>query len=376
MSAMVAYALFFLGMEYYNHASRSLVGATPFAQTIIIRNQFILYTLVYLFLSPLFYLLFYNGILPQSLCILFFLLVTSEHISNELMRVLIVLSRPYLANVVYFIRQGLWVLFLLPLFYFVPTSRYFNAVFIAWIAGALLSIFIACAGLKHLPWRGVWHEPIQWRGIWQGLKVSHPFMVSAFCALSMLYIERFFVNYYCGLAAVGIYTFYAGLSLTLHNLVNTGVSKMRLAQLLAAWKNNNRLAFHEESMRMLKETVAFVVVFAGISLALIGPFIQFINKPIYLSHLSIFYFLLWGAACRSIADIPLYTLYAQHSDRLLLLINLAAFCVMFIGNAVLVPHYGLMGAALSSAGASLVLLIVSLVVMIQRTLVPHPYLQA
>ena len=157
MSAMVAYALFFLGMEYYNHASRSLVGATPFAQTIIIRNQFILYTLVYLFLSPLFYLLFYNGILPQSLCILFFLLVTSEHISNELMRVLIVLSRPYLANVVYFIRQGLWVLFLLPLFYFVPTSRYFNAVFIAWIAGALLSIFISCAGLKHLPWRGVWH---------------------------------------------------------------------------------------------------------------------------------------------------------------------------------------------------------------------------
>ncbi len=376
MAAMVAYALFFLGMEFYNHTSRSLVSASPLAQAIIIRDQFVFYALTYLLLSPVFFLLFYHDILPQSLCILFFLLVTAEHISNELMRILIVLSRPYLANVVYFLRQGLWIIFLLPLFYFVPASRYFNAVFIAWIAGALFSILIACVGLKHLPWRAMGHESIQWNAIWQGLKVSRPFMVSAFCALSMLYIERFFVNYYCGLDAVGIYTFYAGLSLTLHNLVNTGVSKMRLAKLLAAWKNQNRSDFHDESMRMLKETVAFVALLAALNLVLMNPFIQFINKPIYFSHLSIFYFLLFGAACRSIADIPLYTLYAQLSDRLLLRINLSAFCIMLLGNATLVPHYGLMGAALSSAGASLVLLIYSSIVMIQRTLLPYPHLQA
>ena len=376
MAAMVAYALFFLGMEYYNYASRTLVDARPAAQAIIIRDQFLLYAFVYLLMSPLFYGLFYYNILPRFLCLLFFILVTVEHVSNELMRVLIVLSRPYLANVVYFIRQGIWIIFLLPLFYFVPASRHFNAVFVAWIIGALFSIFIASIGLKHLPWRVIWYEPIQWVRIWQGLKVSRPFMVSAFCALSMLYIERFFVNYYCGLEAVGIYTFYAGLSLTLHNLVNTGVSKMRLAQLLAAWKQNNRSNFHDEAMRMLKETALFVVLFAAFSLCLIYPFVNFINKPIYLSHLSIFYFLLFGAACRSIADIPLYTLYAQHSDRLLLSINLSAFCILLLGNAVLVPLYGLTGAALSSAGASLTLLIYALVVMIQRILTPYPHLQS
>ena len=284
------------------------------------------------------------------------------------------LSRPYLANVVYFIRQGAWIILLLPLFYFVPASRYFNAVFLAWIVGAVSSILIASIGFQHLPWRAIWREPIRWLAIWQGLKVSRPFMVSAFCALSMLYIERFFVDYYCGLGAVGIYTFYAGLSLTLHNLVNTGVSKMRLAQLLAAWKQNNRLAFHDESMRMLKETMAFVVLFVVFSLCLIYPFVNFINKPIYLTQLPIFYFLLFGAACRSIADIPLYTLYAQHSDRLLLIINLGAFCILLIGNAVLVPRYGLTGAALSSAGASLTLLVYALTVMIQRIRTPYTHL--
>ena len=376
ITAMVAYALFFLGMEFYNYTSRALVGASPITQAAIIRDQFVLYAIIFLFMSPLFYLVFYHHILPYSVCFLFFILVITEHVSNELMRILIVLSRPYLANVVFFLRQGLWVVILLPLFYFSPTSRHFNVILLAWITGAVFSIFIAIIALRELPWRSILHEPIQWARIWQGLKVTRPFIITAFCALSMLYIERFFVNYYCGLDAVGIYTFYAGLSLTLHNLVNTGVSKMRLAQLLAAWKQNNQPQFQCEAMRMLKDTTIFVVLFAAISLCLIYPLVHFINKPVYLSHLSIFYVLLFGAACRSIADVPLYTLYAQHSDRLLLAINLAAFCIMLIGNSLLVPTYGLIGAALSSASASIVLLASSLLVMVQRTWRPFLRLQS
>ncbi len=376
ITAMVAYALFFLGMEFYNYTSRALVGASPITQAAIIRDQFVLYAIIFLFMSPLFYLVFYHHILPYSVCFLFFILVITEHVSNELMRILIVLSRPYLANVVFFLRQGLWVVILLPLFYFSPTSRHFNVILLAWITGAVFSIFIAIIALRELPWRSILHEPIQWARIWQGLKVTRPFIITAFCALSMLYIERFFVNYYCGLDAVGIYTFYAGLSLTLHNLVNTGVSKMRLAQLLAAWKQNNQPQFQCEAMRMLKDTTIFVVLFAALSLCLIYPLVHFINKPVYLSHLSIFYVLLFGAACRSIADVPLYTLYAQHSDRLLLAINLAAFCIMLIGNSLLVPTYGLIGAALSSASASIVLLASSLLVMVQRTWRPFLRLQS
>lgn len=370
VAAMVAYALFFLGMEFYNYTSRTLVGACPTDQVIIIRDQFILYALAFCALSPLFYLLFYSHTLPYSVCLLFFLLVIAEHISNELMRVLIVLSRPYLANVVFFLRQGFWIIVLLPIFYFVPASREFSTVFVAWIAGAIFSIVVASLGLYHLPWRCMWQTPIQWMRLLQGLKVSRPFMISAFCALSMLYIERFFVNYYCGLDAVGIYTFYAGLSLTLHNLVNTGVSKMRLAHLLAAWKKNDLQQFQHESIRMLKDTTLFVVLFAILSLCFIYPFINLINKPVYLSHLSIFYFLLFGAACRSIADVPLYTLYAQHSDRLLLSINVAAFTIMVVGNALLVPRFGLMGAALSSASASFALVCYALFNMVQRTFSP------
>ncbi|BCA94930.1 hypothetical protein TUM19329_12910 [Legionella antarctica] len=210
----------------------------------------------------------------------------------------------------------------------------------------------------------------------EGLKVSRPFLISAFCALSLLYIERFFVSYYCGLAAVGIYTFYAGLSITLHSLVNTGVAKMRLAQLLSAWKQNDTKQFYLESMHMFKYTVIFVIAFSLISLICVYPFVNLLNKAVYLEHINIFYILLLSAAARSIADVPLYTLYAQHNDKLILKINLSSFFIMIIGNTLLVPQLGLTGAAISSAIASLVLLGYSSFFMLQRTIRPFLLIQS
>lgn len=370
MAAMVAYALFFLGLEFYIYTTRVLVGASNNEQVLIIRDQFLLYLLIFVFLSPLFYGLFYISIIPYSLCCWFFIIVIAEHTSNEMMRIFIALSRPNLANVIFFLRQGLWIYILLPLFYFLPQSRQFNFIFLGWSLGSIFSIVISLIALHHLPWRNVWTQPVRWKLIAKGLLISKPFLISSFCALSLLYIERFFVGYYCGMESVGIYIFYAGLCFTMHALVNTGVATMRLAQLLAAWKNNDGPLFYREAMHMLKYTVIFVISFSILSIALITPFIHLINKSIYLDNINLFYYLLLSAACRSVADVPLYTLYAQHSDKLILRINLTSFLVMIAGNLILVPQFGLVGAAISSATASLVLLCYALFTMMQRTIRP------
>ena len=375
LTALVAYGLFFLGLEFYNYTSRVLVGASNNEKVLIIRDQFLLYGITFILLSPLFYVFFYIRIFPYSLCFWFFIIIIFEHASSEMLRILIALGHPYLANIIFFIRQGLWIYILLPIFYLYPETRQFNLILFSWILGAGLSVFVGFIPLYHLPWKNMWLHPIRWGKIYRGLKISRPFLISSFCALSLLYIERFFISYNCGIAAVGIYTFYAGLSITLHSLVNTGVAKMRLAQLISAWKENDNEQFYLESTHMLKYTIIFVITFSIVSLIIIEPFIHLLNKPIYLSHINIFYLLLLGAGCRGIADVPLYTLYAQHNDKLILLINLTSFCIIILGNAILVPQYGLTGAAISSAIASLVLLGCSLFIMLQRTIRPFLLLQ-
>ncbi len=354
ISALIAYTLFFLGVEFYNYSMRILVDASSIQRVLVIRDQFILYSIIFVITLPFIYLLFKINYFPKNLYLWFLVIVVLEHASNELMRILIALGKPNGANIVFFIRQGLWVYFLLLLFFFYPNLRNMDSIFIAWISGAALSIFIALYMLRFLPWYLIYQHPINWLTIFYGIKISRPFLISAFCALGLLYLERFFINYYCGLAAVGIYTFYSGLSITIHTLVNTGVSKMRLAPLVNAWKTNDSYQFYTESMYLLKYTVFFVLFFALISVLLIHPLIIILNKNLYLVHIKIFYILLLSAICRSIADVPLYCLYAQHEDNLLLWINLLSFLCMLIGNIIFVPQYGMKGAAISSVIASFV----------------------
>ncbi len=367
LSACVAYALFFIGVEYFNYTSRVLIGASDTEQALIIRDQFLLYLIALLILTPFFFGVFYSNLLPVSLCLWFLFIVIFEHTSNEIMRILIALARPYTANVIYFIRQGLWIYLLLPIFYFFPESRQFNIILLAWILGAALSTLIGFITLYHLDWSNMWTHPIRWSLMLTGLRTCKPFLISAFCALSLLYMERFFITYYCGIEIIGIYTFYAGLSITLHTLVNTSVSRMRLSQLLSAWKLNDHKQFYLESRYMLKYTIIFVLIFSTISLVLVHPFVNILNKPIYLGYITIFYVLLLAAAFRSIADVPLYTLYAQHEDKLILKINLASFFIMMLGNVIFVPQFGPIGAAFASAAASFILLSYALFIMIQKT---------
>lgn len=375
LTAQVAYVLFFWGAEYYNYVSRAVIEIPEVEQAAIIRDQFVFYGLIFLLMAPILLFLFYRNILPSHLCIWFFVIAFFEHISNELMRILIALARPYMVNMVFFIRQGLWVFVLLPIFYFFPSSHHLSVIFLSWIIGAFLSILLAAYALYHLPWKQALRMPVNWRQMFKGFRISQPFLVTAFCALSFMYLERFFVSYYSGLAAVGVYTFYSGLSTALHSFVNSGVSKMRLAFLLSAGKQNDTVLFHEETVGMLKYTVCFVLFFAVLMLILINPFLHMMNKEFYLKYVSLFYYLLFGAVCRSIADVPLYTLYAKHHDRLLLLVNLTAFCIMLLGNVILVPTYGLWGAAISSAAAGFTLLVFSLSLMIKRMFRPIMLLQ-
>lgn len=375
VTAIVAYILFFLGLEYYNYSSRALVGVNSCEQVIMIRDQIVLHAIVYLIISPVIFLVFFIHLLPYLFCFLFLLLILFEQISNELMRILIVLSHPYLANIVYFFRQGFWIYILIPFFVFIPETRQIDAILVAWTIGAISSILIGVMPLIKFPWKNIWLHPVNWSNVKQGLYVSRPFLISAFCALGLLYIERFFIGYFCGMDELGIYTFYAGFTIALHNLVNTCVTKMRLAQLLIAYKQNNLNAFYLEVRDMLKNTIVFVFVFVMMSVICMYPFLIFINKKIYLHSLNVFYVLLFAVSCRSIADVPLYVLYAQNNDHLILKINLCSFFALILGEGVFIYHMGLMGAALASALASFILLGYSSLMMGRRISKPLIFLQ-
>jgi O-antigen/teichoic acid export membrane protein len=190
-------------------------------------------------------------------------------------------------------------------------------------------------------WRAALTEPVDWLAMRAGLRIAAPFVVTTGASMGLLFVDRFIIAAAWGLGAVGVYTFLAGITTALNTLVNTGVSMIRMPRLVKAYQDADARRFGYELGMMLRiTTITAALLAAGIAIGIV---------PLLL---------LGGAVIRSIADVPMYALYAKHRDLMLLGVTLGAFGVAVTLNLVLVPTAGIQGAALAAvAGASTLLVL-------------------
>ncbi len=88
---------------------------------------------------------------------------------------------------------------------------------------------------------------------------------------------------------------------------------------------------------------------------LMGPMLTALGLSTYASGISVFYAMLPGIFLRMLADVPSYALYAARSDKYLLFCNLGSALVSTVLNFMLVPVFGIYGAALTGGVASAIL---------------------
>jgi O-antigen/teichoic acid export membrane protein len=312
--------------------------------------------------------------LPLGVIGWFFALVVVELAAQELGIALIALSRPLAANLVLFIRTGLWTY---PVMALTVIGRgAIESVFLTWFLGASASVAVAAWSLRGMGWRAALTEPVDWLAMRAGLRIAAPFVVTTGASMGLLFVDRFIIAAAWGLGAVGVYTFLAGITTALNTLVNTGVSMIRMPRLVKAYQDADARRFGYELGMMLRiTTITAALLAAGIAIGIV-PLLQLVGKAVYEDNLGTFFLLLGGAVIRSIADVPMYALYAKHRDLTLLGVTLGAFGVAVTLNLVLVPAAGIQGAALAAvAGASTLLVLAGALVVRGRERMSPPHTQ-
>jgi O-antigen/teichoic acid export membrane protein len=352
MTAGLGFALIGLGLEFYAFAMREVIGV-PRDAARMVRDQLVLFLAGSLVALPLCGLAFLLGLIPLELAGWFFALAVLEYLSHEATRVLIALSRPVAANLVLFVRSGAWAYAAFVMLVLAKQPAELSAIFAAWAIGAASSLGLAAFSLRDLAWREAWRQPVDWRWIGAGLRVARPFMVTAVAALGVSYIDRFFIEAYHGVAAVGVYTFFSGIAIAVHTLVHAGVLMLRIPRLVAAHGEPGRLRV--ELRRLFWATLAAAVAIAILAGLAVHPVLTLVGQAVYGQQIAIFYVLLGAAILLCLADVPVYALYAGQRDLQLLIVNLAGFIVVIIANLLLVPRFGGIGAAWASASGGLAL---------------------
>jgi O-antigen/teichoic acid export membrane protein len=354
VTAVLAFALLALGLEFYSHTLREMVPASPARRAEIIADQIALGAVTFFIVGLLSGLAVWAGLFPSRLAPWFLLILATEHISLEATRILIITSRPIRAYIGVFLRGGVWVYAIAILMFTLPSSRSLETVLVWWALGGAVSIVFAAVSLLDLPWRELRNKRPDWAWILAGLRAARPFMLTTAGALTISYVDRFMIDGFVGRGALGIYTFYSTISIGILSL-GASVSQQFLPKIIAAYSAGSaafRKVIHTFSWSLFGVAAGMIVLAA----VLISPMLAMFQLTQYAQSAGVFFLMLPGILLRLLADVPSYALYAARADDKLLFCNLGSATVSILLNIALIPMLGIYGAALSNCVASGVLL--------------------
>jgi O-antigen/teichoic acid export membrane protein len=355
LTAVLAFALLAVGLEFYSYTLRELVPATPAGRARIIADQLALAVGALLVVGLIVAAAILTGLFPARLAPWFLVILITEHISLEATRILIITWRPVRAYIGVFLRGGIWVYGIALLMFAAPSTRTIETVLISWALGGLLSIAFSAFSLSDLPWRELRGYRPDWRTILPGLRTARPFMLTAVGALVITYVDRFVIDAFIGREGLGIYTFYSTILIGLLSLGGS-ISHQFLPKVVAGYSagaNAYRTALRAFFWSMLVLASGTLV----LSALAMRPLLDALGLSDYASGIWVFYAMLPGIFLRMLADVPSYALYAARSDKYLLLCSLGSALVSTLLNLLLVPMLGIYGAALAGAVASAALLL-------------------
>jgi O-antigen/teichoic acid export membrane protein len=216
-----------------------------------------------------------------------------------------------------------------------------------WCLGGILCVAMTVFALRKMSWKKTFSVSVNWHWLKKGFLGSMPFFGSTVAMLGVQYADRFFIQNYHGEAMVGVYTFYANIANVVQTFVFTGVIAILYPKIIDAFQKRKYDEYNALMRKMSAGVIGGVVVLSGIAAVAIVPLLKLVNKSIYNEYLSVFWILLAAISVLVLCSIPHYGLFVRHRDRQIFISTLVAVVCTITLNFVLVPQYGVQGAAIS-----------------------------
>lgn len=347
LTAAVTLCVSLVGLEFHQFSSRELLRIKPEQQPPMIRDQLLGLSLSYLLWLPALYLSFHLDLLPSNLFGIFCLLLWLEHSSNEAFKIFTTQSRPILANLVFFLRNGCWPLLLIGIFLLNPNWLSLNLIWTLWVLGGLASLLLALGYL----WPSLLksrRNAINWPWLGRGLKVSLWFLLAAFCNNVQQFGDRFIIDAYLNRELLGVYSLYWALINVISLLVVTGVLNLQQQAVIRHFSQKNYHSAAQGLERMHRDSMRFSILAVACCLLFNELILLWLNKPIYSENRSAILVLALVPILTQCSVKAHFKLYLHHQDRQIFTATLLACGIQTLCNFVTIPAFGITGASLAA----------------------------
>lgn len=346
---LVSYLLLSLSFEAY--ALREILAKPKENQLTLIRNEAVYFLLAFAVYTTIGILFFNRGLISNELIIYFVIILLLETITQVCFSVFTILNKPTAANLIMFVSQGSWIAVALVVWYINPsTITEITDILKIWIIGGIAAcLFGVTRIIAHYGSMKV--DPIDWRWIRTGIRVSLLF----FCALLgykvIEYADRYFIEFMLDTSQLGVYIFFSQMANIINAVINVTVILMLYPRLIENYNQRDFVAYKVIKRKMY---IRVLVISVGVGL---GAFVflkfalVYIGKESFSNHMEIFYILLVSNLAMNLSFITHYCMYAMRKDVALVITTVLAAAACLLLNYLLVPYYGIAGAATATCSS-------------------------
>ncbi|WP_273404304.1 oligosaccharide flippase family protein [Actinobacillus porcinus] len=345
----ITFAIFFLGMDFYVFNTRELINKDKKEQGRLIRDQFIFYIATYAIVFPVLLIVFPLGIIKLKYLVFFYVILIVEHLSQEVYRLFITLSRQTLATILLFLRSGAWV-YIIAVLWGVGDSSYksLNIAYIGWFIGAFISIMIALHFLRKDYGILDIREKVELQWLKHGAIVSFPFFIGTISYKVVEFSNRYIIDFFMTKSDVGIFSFYANIANALQTLVYTLVIMIYYPKLLSCYVTNDREKISLLVKDFTKETIIYSLCCSIVIALAAYPLFLMLDKIEYVQNMPMLWGLLLATFFLNLSFIPHYQLFAQKKDILIRNITVCLAAVNIFLNVLGVYFFELYGAIVAT----------------------------
>jgi O-antigen/teichoic acid export membrane protein len=346
----ISYSLYLVGLEFHRYSQRILLGKDYSLWKQIIKNQMIFYLISYIFFFPLLFLIFFYNLLSKEFIVYFYLILLLEHITQEISRLLVTMKKPLEANIMTFVKVGLWVYIVTAIMYSNKNLNKLETIWITWIIGDVLSLFVGYFFTKELKWKEIMRSKIDIVLLKKGFLVSLPFIVVILANRGIFTLDRYSINYYFGKDLVGVYTFYIGIANAIQTFIDAGVIMYLYPKMIEAFNKKDFKNYIKYKKEMLRGIVIMFIIIVLFIYLFIDYVLIYINKDLFFKNINVLWVLCLSGFLMSIGIVYDHSLYAKEKDKVLMnnsLFTIIIFliCLFFLNN--LFIELGILNVALS-----------------------------
>ena len=343
------------GLNY--HVARDVIGAAPDVGAPLVKSRLsvTLGSLIAMTIVAL-PLILTSGADLRLLYLLILILVWLETIALDLYMPMIGWEMVVQANIMVFIRSAAWIPIVTALAFWHPLFRSLEAIFVAWICSHFFAFALLPYFLRQWPVREALKSSISLQ--WARRRITRFWYIylSDVSIVGLIYVDRYIVSVFLGLAATGIYSFYWSITNALQTLMMTAVVQVALPRMVKAFRSGDPDRWRIELRHQTIKTLIMATVLGVAVFILTEAIIYFGPEGRFPVARGLFTLLLLASIIRCSSDLMNVGITSSGNDKRYAFTNLVGVFLSIALAALGLHLFGLIGVGLSSLLTSIILL--------------------